>query len=88
MKCHRLFKRKISKVKTNFFVEIRQVLNTSVLSEAFLVIRLCDKLSNAGSRFVDVLIVVEVNFFRLERADKSFKMDSVTTDRIVDIQTP
>ena len=29
-------------------------------------IHVCDKLPNAGSRFMDVLIVVEMNFFLLE----------------------
>ena len=35
-------------------------------------IYVCDKLSNAISRFVDVVIVVEVNFFLFESADESF----------------
>ena len=37
-------------------------------------IHLCDKMPDAGSRFVDVLIVIEVNFFLLEGADKSFSI--------------
>ena len=39
--------------------------------QAFLVIHLCDK-PNADSRFVDVLIGIEVNFFLLEGADETF----------------
>ena len=35
-------------------------------------IHLCDKMTNAGSRFVDVLIGVEVNFFLLEGSDQPF----------------
>ena len=37
-------------------------------------IHVFDKLSNTGSRFMDVLIVIEVNFFLLEGADKSFSI--------------
>jgi len=39
---------------------------------AFLIIDVCDKLPDALSRFVDVVIVVEVNFFFLEGSDQPF----------------
>ena len=39
---------------------------------AFLVIHLCDKLPDARSGFMDVLIGVEVNFFFLEGSDQPF----------------
>ena len=39
-----------------------------------MVIHLCDKMSDAISRFVDVVIVVEMNFFLLERAYESFSI--------------
>ena len=35
-------------------------------------IHLCDKMPDTISRFVDVLIVVEMNFFLLESSDESF----------------
>ena len=41
---------------------------------AFLVIHLSDKITDTISRFVDVLIVVEVNFFRLAGADEAFRI--------------
>ena len=41
---------------------------------AFLVIHLCDKMTDAGSRFVDVLIVVEMNLFLLEGSDQPFSI--------------
>ena len=41
---------------------------------SFLVIHLSDKMTNADSRFLNVLVVVEMNFFLLERADKSFSI--------------
>ena len=40
----------------------------------FLMIHLSDKMPNADSHLVNVLIVVKVNFFRLERADESFSI--------------
>ena len=39
---------------------------------AFLMIHLSDKMTDAGPRFVNALIVVEMNFFLLEGADESF----------------
>ena len=41
---------------------------------AFVVIHLCDKMTDTVSRFMDVLIGVEVDFFLLEGADKSFSI--------------
>ena len=35
-------------------------------------IHLCNKMTDTLSGFVDVLVVVEVNFFLLEGSDKSF----------------
>ena len=35
-------------------------------------IHLCDKMIDTLSRFMDVLVVVEMNFFLLEGADESF----------------
>ena len=35
---------------------------------------LCDKIPDTGSRFVDVLIVVEMNFFLFEGADQLFRI--------------
>ena len=40
---------------------------------AFLVIHLCDKLPDARSGFMDVVIGVEVNFFFLEGSDQTFR---------------
>ena len=40
---------------------------------AFLVMHLCDKMTDAISHFIDVLIGVEVNFF-LEGLDQPFGM--------------
>ena len=37
-------------------------------------IHLCDKMTDAISRLHDILVVVEVNFFLLERADESFSI--------------
>ena len=39
---------------------------------AFLIIDVCDKISDAISRFGDALIVIDVNFFLLEGANESF----------------
>ena len=39
---------------------------------AFVVIHLCDKMIDAFSRFMDVPVVVEVNFFLLEGSDQPF----------------
>ena len=41
---------------------------------AFLIIDVCDKISDAISRLGDALIVIEVDFFFLERADESFSI--------------
>ena len=41
---------------------------------AFLIIDVCDKMSDALSRLGDALIVIDVNFFLLERADESFRI--------------
>ena len=41
---------------------------------AFLMIHLCDKMSDAISRLGDALIVIEVNFFLFEGADESFSV--------------
>ena len=38
----------------------------------FEVIHLSDKMPNAGSRFGNRVIVIEMNFFFLERSDESF----------------
>ena len=40
----------------------------------FQMIHLCDKTPDAISRLMDVLIVVEVNFFFLEGANESFRI--------------
>jgi len=40
----------------------------------FLVIHLCDKMTDAISGFMDVLRVIEVNFFLLEGSDESFRI--------------
>ena len=37
-------------------------------------IHLCDKMTDAISRLDDALIVIDVNFFRFERADESFSI--------------
>ncbi len=42
-------------------------------------IHLYDKLPNTGSRFVDVPVVVEVNFFLFEGADESFSIPILPT---------
>ena len=39
---------------------------------AFLMIHLCDKMSDAISRLGDALIVIDVNFFLFEGANESF----------------
>ena len=65
VKCQPLFRRKISEVKTSFVVQKRRV-------RAFLVIHLCDKMTDAISRLHDILVVVEMNFFLLESADEFF----------------
>ena len=41
---------------------------------AFLVGHLCDKMSDVLSGLIDVLIVIEVNFFLFERADETFSI--------------
>ena len=41
---------------------------------AFKRIHLCDKMIDAISRFVDILIVVEVDFLLLEHADQPFSV--------------
>ena len=41
---------------------------------AFQMIDVCDKMLDAISRFVDVLIVVKVDFFFLEGADQPFSV--------------
>ena len=41
---------------------------------AFLIIDVCDKMPDMFSRFVDVVIVVEMNFFFLKGADESFSI--------------
>ena len=40
---------------------------------AFLVIHLCDKMPDAFSSLGNILVVIEVNFFRLESADGVFQ---------------
>ena len=40
----------------------------------FVVIHVCDKMPDTLSGFMDVVIVVEMNFFLLESADKSFRI--------------
>ena len=41
---------------------------------AFLMIHLCDKMSDAFSRLGDVSILIETNFFLFEGADESFSI--------------
>ena len=41
---------------------------------AFLIIDVCNKMSDAISRLGDALIVIDVNFFLFERADESFSI--------------
>lgn len=41
---------------------------------AFEVIHVCDEMPNTISRFVDVVRVVEMNFFLLEGSDESFSI--------------
>ena len=45
---------------------------------AFLVILLCDKMPDTISRSMDVLIVIEMNFFLLEGSDEFFGNLSVS----------
>ena len=48
-------------------------------------IHLCDKMTNAVSRFIDVLIVVEVNFFLLQRSDESFGVSRSPKDTLCEL---
>ena len=71
-----LFRPQIGKVKTSFGPQIQQASNTLTRREG-----VCDKMPDAGFGIGDSLRVIQVNHFRPERPDLSFRSTNLRLSR-------